>query len=156
MFCFKCGNQINGKLKYCNVCGAKLTKNEWEDAFGSTENTSPLNALISALPFIVLGGFGILIGLLAMLLKQGVSHEAVGVIAVCYLAALTAICFSLIRAMSKLIDSKAKEKAESFNEVIPPVQLPAVNTAQLEEMRQPFSVVDTTTRTFEKVPRTEN
>lgn len=151
MFCSKCGNQVNAKLKYCNFCGVKLAKNDWDEDFGGTGNISPLNGLITALPFIVLGGLGILIGLLAMLLKQGVNHETVGIIAVFYLASLTAICFSLIRAMSKLIEMKAKEKAESHSQVIPPVQLPAVNTAQLEEMRQqPFSVTDNTTRTFDE------
>ena len=114
-------------------------------------NLSPLNVLITALPFIVLGGLGILVGLLAMLLKQGVNHETVAIIAVGYLIALTAICFSLIRAMSKLIELKTNEKAKSQTQVFPPVQLPAVNTAQLEEPKQqPFSVVDNTTRTFDK------
>lgn len=152
MFCSKCGNQVNIKLKYCNVCGAKLAKSE-EDEEGKV---TPLNALITALPFIVLGGLGILIGLLAMLLKQGVNHETVGIIAVFYLATLTAICFSLFSVMRKLIDVKNIEKAESQNQAFPPVQLPAPNTAQLEEMRQPFSVVDNTTRTFEKVSLKEN
>lgn len=117
---------------------------------------SPLTHLITALPFIVLGGLGILIGLLAMLLKQGVNHETVGIIAVFYLAALTAICFNLIGLMKKMLPLRSTEKAESQTQVFPPVQLAAPNTAQLEEMRQPFSVVDNTTRTFEKIPFKEN
>lgn len=143
MFCSKCGNQVSDTLKYCNVCGAKLVKNKEE------ENQSPLGVLIASLPFIVLGGLGILVGLLAMLLSKGVNYETVGIIAVFYLAALTAICFNLFRVMSRLID--VKTKAESSNEVYQPVQLPAVNTAQLEESKQqPFSVTDNTTRTFDK------
>jgi hypothetical protein len=152
MFCSGCGSQVNKKLRFCNNCGAKVRKVDEDDE----SNTSPINALIASMPFIVLGGLGILIGLLAMLLKQGVSNETVGIIAVFYLASLTAICFNLIGLMKKMMPLKLNEKAESQPQVIPPVQLPARNTAQLEEMRQPFSVVDNTTRTFEKVPRTEN
>jgi preprotein translocase subunit Sss1 len=151
MFCSGCGSQVNKKLRFCNNCGAKVRKDEEEES-----NTSPINALIAALPFIILGGLGILIGLLAMLLKQGVSNEMVGIIAGCYLIALTAICFNLIGLMKKMMPLQYTEKAESQIQTVPPVQLPAVNTAQLEEMRQPFSVVDNTTRTFEKIPRTEN
>lgn len=147
MFCSECGNQLNDKLRYCNNCGARTQKDE-----DSGQNIhSPLNILFIALPIIVLGGLGILIGLLAMLLDRGVRPEPVSIIAVFYLATLTAICFSLIRMMSKLISVKPKEKAESQNQVYQPVQLPALNTAQLEEPKQqPFSVVDNTTRTFDE------
>ena len=150
MFCSECGNQTNGKLRYCNSCGAKMAKNVEDDEVGKN---SPLNSLITTIAFVALGGLGILIGLLAMLLKQGVNHEPIAIIAGMYLIALTAICFSLIRVMSKLIDSNTKEKAGSQHQVFQPVQLPAPNTAQLEEPKQqPFSVIDNTTRTFEKIP----
>jgi hypothetical protein len=146
MFCSECGNQVKDQLRYCNNCGARVKR---EDETKSKDN--PLGLLISSLPFIILGGLGILVGLLAMLLNKGVSHEGIGVIAVAYLITLAAICFSLIRMMSKLITIKTKEKAESSNQFFQPVQLPAPNTAQLEEPKQqPFSVVDNTTRTFDE------
>lgn len=152
MFCSKCGNQINQSLNYCNICGAKTAKSDEDEG-----KVLPLNSLITTIAFVVIGGLGILIGLLAMLLKQGVSNEAVGIIAFLYLASLTAISFSLIRVMTKLIDSNAKEKAGSQHQVFQPVQLPAPNTAQLEEPKQrPFSVIDNTTRTFEKIPLKDN
>lgn len=154
MFCSKCGSQINGKLKYCNICGAKLIKT---DEYEEEGKFSPLNSLITTIAFVALGGLGILVGLLAMLLKQGVNHEPIAIIAGMYLIALTAICFSLIRVMTKLIDSNAKEKAGSQNQIFQPVQFPTPNTAQLEEPKQqPFSVVDKTTRTFEKIPLKDN
>lgn len=154
MFCSECGNQTNGKLRYCNSCGAKMAKNVDDDETGKV---SPLNSLITTIAFVALGGLGILIGLLAMLLNKGVNHEPIAIIAGMYLIALTAICFSLIRVMSKLIDANAKEKAGSHNQVFQPVQLPAPNTAQLEEPKQqPFSVIENTTRTFEKIPIKEN
>lgn len=146
MYCSECGNQVN-QLRYCNNCGARARKDD-----DSAQNThSPLNILFIALPIIVLGGLGILIGLMAMLLDRGVRPEPVAIIAGIYLISLTAICFSLIRMMSKLINIKTKEKAESQNQVYQPVQLPAPNTAQLEEPKQqPFSVIDNTTRTFDE------
>ena len=145
MFCSECGNQVN-QLRYCNNCGARARKDE-----DSGQNLqSPLNVLFIALPIVVLGGLGILIGLLAMLLDRGVRPEPVTMIAISYLATLTLICFSLIRMMSKLINVKPKEKTESQNQVYQPAQLSAPNTAQLEEARQPFSVVDNTTRTFDE------
>ena len=151
MFCFKCGNQLNTSLNYCNNCGAKTAK-ETEDE----GKTSPLNGLIKTIAFVALGGLGILIFLLSKLLDKGITHEAAAIIAVVYLIALTAICFSLIRVMSKLIDINIKEKTESRNQIFSTVQFPVLNTAQLEEAKQPFSVVDITTRTFEKIPLKEN
>ena len=144
MFCSKCGNQVNAKLKYCNVCGAKTAKDE--EAEGG--KISPLNALITTLSFVALFGLGILVGLVGVLLKNSVPNDVLIIIAVSYLITLFGICFSLTRLMSKLID--AKTKAESSNQAIPLVQLPAPNTAQLEEMKQPFSVVENTTRTFDE------
>jgi hypothetical protein len=60
-----------------------------------------------------------------------------------------------MRQISKLIDLKltGKGDAESTrnNRDEPLVQLPPKTTAQLEEYRQPASVVDSTTRTLDEV-----
>ena len=143
MYCAKCGSQINLNLNYCNVCGAKTGKDD------ETSQSSALNSLIAALIFVTLGGLGILIGLVALLLERGVTHETVAILATIYLAMLFGISFSLVRLTAKLVDVKIKEKAESSNQAFQPVQLPAPNTAQLEESSQPpISVTEHTTRSF--------
>ena len=144
MYCPKCGSQINLKLNYCNNCGAKTGSGN--DAVGKV---SPLTHLITALTFITLGGLGILVGLIAMLSKNGVNHETIAILATIYLVTLFSISFSLTRLTAKLIDAKIKEKAESPAQVFQPVQLPAPTTAQLEEShRPPLSVTEHTTRSF--------
>lgn len=143
MYCVKCGSQTNLNLNYCNVCGAKTGKEEEEG------KVSPLNSLITALTFVVLGGLGLLIGFVALLLNKGVTHEAVAILAIIYLATLFGISFSLVRLTARLVEAKIEEKAESSNQVFQPVQLPAPNTAQLEESSQPpLSVTEHTTRSF--------
>jgi hypothetical protein len=156
MYCAKCGSQINLNLNYCNNCGAKTGRDDEES------KVSPLTHLITALTFITLGGLGILVGLIALLLDRGVKHEAVAILACIYLVTLFGICFSLTRLTAKMVEAKIKEKTERPNQVFQPVQLPAPNTAQLEESyqppaslteqaNQPLSVTEHTTRSFEQV-----
>jgi hypothetical protein len=144
MYCAKCGSQINLNLNYCNICGAKTASGIEPEG-----KVSPLTHLITALTFITLGGLGILVGLIALLLDRGVKHEAVAILATIYLVTLFGISFSLARLTAKLVEVKIKEKAESTPQVFQPVQLPAPNTAQLEESHQPpVSVTEHTTRSF--------
>lgn len=149
MYCAKCGSLINDALKYCKSCGVKLVKENDANSPGSI-----LDNLLTALCFVSLGGLGILIGLVATLLKNGVDPIGVAIIAGFYLAALFGICFMLLRPVPKLIDAKLKN-AEG-NEFVQPVQLSAPITAQLEEHREPVrSVTENTTRTFDKIPLKE-
>jgi hypothetical protein len=151
MFCATCGNAINDKLNYCKSCGAKIVKDERETP------ASMMNHMVTSLTFIALGGLGILIGLVSVLLKNGFDQAGIVVVAGIYLAALFGICYMLLSQLTKLIDAKLNRKHEPAPpaENYQPPQLFAKTTAQLEEQREPVaSVVDHTTRTFDKIPRT--
>ena len=150
MFCAACGSAINDKLNYCKNCGAKIIKEEEETP------SSMMNHLLTSLAWMGLGGFGILIGLVSVLLKNGFDHKGIMFIAVAYIAALTGICYMLLSQLPKLIDAKLNRKNETTAPVesYQPPQLFAKNTAQLEEHREPASVTEQTTRTFDKMPRT--
>jgi hypothetical protein len=144
MFCSKCGFQANQSLNYCNNCGARMLKETEEGKI------LPLNALITALALVALGGLGMLVGLISMLLFNGMTHEAIAIISICYLATLFAICFSMTRLISKLIESPTVKKTEKSESSQTP-QLSMPTNPQLKEYQQPIgSVTDQTTRTFDE------
>ena len=59
----------------------------------------------------------------------------------------------LMRQISKMIDAKlGKSEVRETVSPQPLVQLPAKSTAQLEELREPASVIENTTRTLDEVP----
>lgn len=151
MYCSACGGSISEKLNYCKNCGAKIIKDE------ETTPQSMMDNLLTGLTFIALGGLGILIGLVAVLLKNGFDQKGVMVIAIFYLAALFGICYMLLSHLPKLIDAKLQQKKETPESYQPP-QLSAKTTAQLEEARESFigSVTDSTTRNFDKVSLKES
>ena len=151
MYCSTCGSQISDKLNYCKNCGAKIAKD------GEDETPkSMMSNLLTALTLVVLGGFGILVGLVAVLLQNGFEQKGIAIIAVFYLAALTGICFMLLGQLPKLVDAKLKLKQDAPESYQPP-QIFAQNVAQLEQYREPaVSITEHTTRNFEKAPRREN
>ena len=111
-----------------------------------------LDNLLTTLFLVVMIGLGILVGLVAVLLGNGVNHETVTIIAVFYLIAVFGICYMLLSQVPKLIDAKLNPKGETSESYQPP-QLSAKTTAQLEEHREPVgSVIENTTRTFDKIP----
>lgn len=150
MFCSACGSTVNDKLNYCNNCGAKLLKEKAEDT-----PKSMMDNLLTTLTFVALGGLGILVGLTVALLKNGFQQQGIMVIAFFYLAALFGICFMLLNQLPKLIDAKLDQNRETPEGYQAPSQLFAKTTAQLEEHREPASVTDHTTRTFDKIPLRE-
>ena len=156
MYCERCGKQLDGALNFCNGCGAQLKKNG-----GESEHKTLLNTMITGLIVIASAGLGMLAVILPILLDRVPRIEPVIAFALFYLSALVAICWMIMRQVSKVIDAKlvAKNHFESVNPQQPHaqlVQLPAKTTAQLEEQREPASVVDATTRTLEEVPLRRN
>lgn len=151
MYCAACGSAVSDKLNYCKNCGAKIAKD------GEKETPqSMMDNLLTSLVFVALGGLGILIGLVAVLLKYGFDQKGIMVIAVFFLAALSGICYMILNQLPKLIDAKLSEKRESAAESYQPPQLFAKTTAQLEEHRgEPASVTEQTTRSFDKIPLRE-
>lgn len=159
MYCSKCGSLINDKLNYCKSCGARIGKNDSDK--GAPE--SILDNLLTALCFIAIFGFGILVGLVAVLLSSNLPHQVVLFVALGYLAALFGVCYMILSQVPKLIDAKLKsEKSEKSEKAeaslfVPPVQISAPTTAQLEQYRgEPASVTEHTTRNFEKILRAES
>jgi predicted nucleic acid-binding Zn ribbon protein len=153
MFCERCGKQIEEALNFCNACGAQLRKEK-------SEQQSVLNTMITALIVVCTAGLGVLVGLMAILLDKLQNPEPAFIFALFYLATLFGIAFMIMRQVSKLIDAKLKgvdlSGASRSVRDEPLVQLPPKTTAQLEEHRQPASVVDSTTRTLEEVPWRKN
>lgn len=151
MYCSTCGSLMNAELNYCKNCGTKLAKEKDKDS-----TKSILDNLLTTLFLVVMFGLGILVGLVAVLLGNGVNHETVAIIAVCYLVAVFGICFMLLSQVPKLINAKLNPKRETPESYQPP-QLFAKTTAQLEQHREPVgSVTENTTRTFDKIPLKKN
>lgn len=150
MYCERCGKQIDDALNFCNACGAQLKREK-------SEQQSVLNTLISALIVVCTAGLGVLVGLMAILLDKLPNPEPVFIFALFYLATVFGIAFMITRQISKLIDAKLKGNDISAPQRAireePLVQLPPKTTNQLEDLREPASVIDNTTRTLEEVPR---
>lgn len=145
MYCANCGSLINETLKYCKSCGVRLVKETGDDS-----SKSILNILLLVIGLVAVFGFGILVGLVAVLLKNSVLPEALVMISFAYLGVLFSICFMLLRQIPKLIDAKLNQKHQT-SEILQPIQIQTKNTAQLEEHREPvMSVTEHTTRTLEK------
>lgn len=154
MYCSNCGNTVNNKLKYCNSCGERLSKAAEIDTDGTPGKM--LDNILTTLFLVVMFGLGILVGLVAVLLGNGVRIEPVVVIVIVYLAAVFGICYTLLTQVPKLIDAKLRTLNE-HDEPFVPRQLDPVTTAQLAEFREPVgSVTDRTTKTLEQVPLKRN
>lgn len=148
MFCSNCGNSVPNDLNYCNGCGKRLGGDPDKDGTPG----KMLDNVLTTLFLIVMFGFGILVGLIAVLLGNEVKTEVVVVIAIAYLAAVFGICVTLVRQVPKLIDAKLNI-INRPNEYSAPHQLTPRTTAQLEEFREPvMSVTDHTTKILDKVP----
>jgi len=141
MYCSTCGTLINTELNYCNRCGARV------DKLATVENSSATGYLSMATGFVGLGGLGLTVGLIAMLLKNGVVIEAVVMLALAFLFAVFGMTFLMIRQISQMSNTSQPSRKNVFENP----QLNSPNTAQLEEPRQPArSVTENTTRTLEK------
>jgi hypothetical protein len=152
MYCPNCGNTANQKLKYCNSCGERLSKAAEIDKEGTPGKM--LDNILTTLFLVVMFGLGILVGLVAVLLGNGVEPKFVMFIAIAYLGAVFGICYTLLSQVPKLIDAKLKATASAVShEPAAPLELRPVTTAQLGMPADvPASVTEHTTRTLDKVP----
>ncbi len=142
VYCSNCGNEVKTGLNFCNRCGGRI----------SGESISDAERLTVAFAIIGASGFGVLVGLVAILLGNNFPTEGVIITVIVYLATLFGICFLTLRQISQLSHaSKEKEKAYPVSYEAP--QIGQANANQLEEAKQaPASVVEDTTRTLNKVP----
>ena len=147
MYCERCGKPIDEGLNYCNNCGAQLRR-----------DTPPprlmTGVMIAATALTTIVGLIILAALMVTLLERAPLPEPVFVFGSIFLFVLCAICFMMMRQVSKLIDAdlRARDFPQRSNQP-PVVQLPPRSTSQLEEFREPASVTDHTTRTLEPTVR---
>ncbi len=148
MFCSNCGNEINDTLNFCKRCGKRLEK-----GVDPATAKSMFEAFMTATAVVIVGGLGILIGLVAVLLNNGVDPAGVGVISVIYLAALTFTSFMLLRMLPKLIDARLSSSKTESSESYSAPQINSRTPAQLDKAKQPISIVENTTRNFEEIPR---
>lgn len=156
MFCPNCGKTVNAKLKYCNGCGGRLAREVEQDKDGTPGKM--LDNILTTLSVVVVFGFGILVGLVAVMLGNGVKTEVVTVIVLAYLAAVAGVCFMLVRQVPKLIDAKLKRwSKDAEDDRQPQLEFAPLTTGQLDEYREPaMSVTENTTRTLDKVPIEKN
>ena len=148
MYCSVCGGEIDDKLNFCNKCGTKLAKSVAEVGPKSISGL-----LVVSTTFIVIFGLGILVGLFAVLLGNGVPFDEAVKIGIFYLAALTFICFLVLRPLSKHASNRDDQprKTSEMNTYKAP-QLGKANPAALNEANIPVaSVTEHTTRTLDKV-----
>lgn len=145
MYCSKCGNFADDGLKYCKSCGAKLKPDK---AINSAKDM--LDNILTTLFLVVMFGLGILVGLVAVLLGNGVEPKFVVFISIAYLAAIFGICYTLSAQVPKLIDARLNRPNET-PEFLTPDQLSPKTTGQLPEHLKPASVTEHTTRTLDEV-----
>jgi hypothetical protein len=145
MYCSQCGNTINDKLNYCNVCGGKLTIDS------NNANNGVLIGLIVSLALISIIGLGGAIGLIGLLVDKGIWAMQIFLIMGSYLLTLFGITFTIGKQISKLIDGKLSNNLKNAELTLQP-QLAAPITGQLEEAKiRPMSVTEHTTKTLEEV-----
>lgn len=145
MYCANCGSLTNATLKYCKNCGVRLVRES-----GNDSSNSMFKGLLTVISLVSVFGFGILVALVSILLKNEVKTEILVMITFAYLAVLLGICLMLLKQVPKFIDVKLNQNNQT-SELIPPAQFSSLNTAQLEEHREPArSVTEHTTRTLEK------
>lgn len=145
MYCERCGNQIDDSLNYCNSCGASLRTEV-------RSQRSLVAFMVAALAVTTIAGLIIIGALLISLLDRVSKPEPVFVFAAVFLLVLFGICFMIMRQVSRLIDNELKVREIPKRAAEPLVRLPPKSTNQLDEFREPASVVDNTTRTLDKVP----
>jgi hypothetical protein len=140
MYCSVCGSESSPGLKYCKSCGARIVK----------DNSEVRNSIAKtfAMASMLTGVFGMIT--IAIIVKELIGHGfdlgPIFAMTALLLASLIALEFFIIRQILKLTgisDERRTEKEESA--FTPRFQKPAV-TAQLEEHREPASVVEDTTR----------
>jgi len=147
MFCSVCGSESSPGLKYCKSCGARIA-NENSDVRNSIAKTF-------ATASILIGVFGMItIAIIAKeLIERGTDVGDILKMVLLLILCLIALVYLIIRQVIKLTETDDEHRPKKKEELksIPQFQKAAI-TAQLEEHREPASVVEDTTRNLTGVP----
>ncbi|REJ75248.1 MAG: hypothetical protein DWQ47_07105 [Acidobacteria bacterium] len=146
MYCSECGTQSASGLKYCKSCGARISRGS-SDIRESVAKTFSMAAIFVGVFGLI--GFAIIV---KELIESGANFGFVLALALIYLSALVAMTYILVNKVLGLIGI---EEAPKVHDKAPPVLSPKI-TSQLEEHREPASVVEETTRDLGKVPIERN
>ena len=147
MYCSTCGKSLNDNLNYCNGCGTRIEKN-------------PLIVSNSATPHFakaagVIGLVGIVgaIFVLKLLLENHLDPPAIIVILGAYLLTVFLLFSVLVGHVWKHSGNIRIKGAKVAADSDPQASFRGINTAQLDEYREPaMSVTEHTTRTLDNVP----
>jgi len=147
MYCESCGKKIDESLNYCNGCGASQRT--------EVRSQKSLAAfLIAGLCVTTITGFVLLALTMAYMIDRVVPRiEPLFIFGGVFLFVLLGIAFLIMRQVSRLIDHELKVREVPKRAAEALVRLAPKSTNQLDEFREPASVIDNTTRTLDKVPR---
>jgi len=148
MYCSTCGKSLNDNLNYCNGCGTRIEKNP---LVISNSSSPQLARSLTVIAIVGLIGF---VGVLKMLIdKPNLDTAAVVLILLAYLATLFLICALIVGHMWKNSGNIRIKGAKQADDSNSQGSFRGINTAQLEEYREPvMSVTEHTTRTLDQVP----
>lgn len=142
MYCSACGRELKDNLNFCNNCGARIARGETRITHNTAGNSSVAVSIV---------GFGGLIGFIAVLkilLGSSLSPTAVVVILLAYLITVFLLCAVIVGQKSWKNTSAGVGNLNEWDEDAPPKSFRSAETAQLNEHREPASVVENTTRTL--------
>lgn len=151
MYCSTCGKSLNDNLNYCNGCGSRIEKN----ALVVSNAASPQFARAAG----VIGLVGIVgaIFVLKLLLENHIDPPAIIVILGAYLLTVFLLFAVLVGHVWKHSGNIRIKGAKGSDDSNSQSTFRGVNTAQLEEYREPaMSVTEHTTRTLDKVRAIDN
>lgn len=148
MFCPSCGAELNQTLSYCNRCGANLKPAE--SAVPPARLVGAAWAVSLAVALVTLGGFGMIFGLVFVLITSGMSLSAGGAVLVLLSSLIILfIDWLLIRQLSRVLDlPRGRIDAATPHQ-------PALYEKPLTPLASPHqpisSVTDHTTRAFQPI-----
>ena len=153
MHCSNCGRSISNNLNYCNNCGSRIAAN------ALVVGNALSRPLSIGAAFVAVVGLICFVPLLRELLRSPLDQGAIIAILFIYLATVFGLFSVMIGHVWKHSgDIRIKAKGNNVqDEYFPPASTGRVNTAQLDEYREPaMSVTERTTRTLENVPRRDS
>jgi apolipoprotein N-acyltransferase len=146
MYCSSCGKSLNDNLNYCNHCGTRV-----ENKAVKVRNGSPMLGIGAV--FVGIVGLICFVPLLRELLFSRLEQWAVIAILVAYLLTVLAMFAVLIGHVWKKSGDIRINGAQGADEYQTQAAIQGINTAQLQEPREPvMSVTEHTTRTLDKIP----